>query len=407
MASNLKSIRIKNFKAIRDSGVVKLTPLTVFIGNNGSGKSSLIEALRTLQYIVDDGLDQAMQTWAGFEHIWHKGVDHKVISTKDNAERPSQSNPMSFEIKGRGHAGFKSFSAVSEISLDPSGDGLFFVNESVTLPGQQYIRDRNGQTKVISKDAGDSDTQKIYPIYVREYGGTAVISIPDVLSDDNSLLSDSLEWFISDWQYLSLNPDAMGAQVARQRTGSRVVLASDGSNIAEYLLNIRQLDQGAFDGIVETLQYVLPYALDLQPAITSELERNVYLQLTEGDYKVFGWLLSSGTLRLVALLALLRHPTPPPLIMIEEIENGIDPRALHLLVDEIRRVTESRTSQILMTTHSPYLLDLLDLSHIVIVEKDGDTKFSRPSDKETLEGWRKNFTVGQLYTMGKLSTSKQ
>ena len=93
--------------------------------------------------------------------------------------------------------------------------------------------------------------------------------------------------------------------------------------------------------------------------------------------------------------------------MIEEIENGIDPRALHLLVDEIRRVTESRTSQILMTTHSPYLLDLLDLSHIVIVEKEGDTKFSRPSDKEALEGWRKNFTVGQLYTMGKLSTSNQ
>ena len=90
---------------------------------------------------------------------------------------------MSFEIKGRGHAGFKSFTAISEISLDPSGDGLFFVNESVALPGQQYIRDRNGQTKVISKDAGDIDTQKIYPIYVREYGGTAVISIPDVLSE--------------------------------------------------------------------------------------------------------------------------------------------------------------------------------------------------------------------------------
>jgi len=43
----IDSVRLRNFKAIRDSGVVKLTPLTVLIGNNGSGKSSLVEALLT------------------------------------------------------------------------------------------------------------------------------------------------------------------------------------------------------------------------------------------------------------------------------------------------------------------------------------------------------------------------
>jgi len=44
--------------------------------------------------------------------------------------------------------------------------------------------------------------------------------------------------------------------------------------------------------------------------------------MTEGDFKIPDWLLSSGTLRILALLALFRHPTPPPLIVIEEIENG-------------------------------------------------------------------------------------
>ena len=59
----LKSFRQKNFKAIRDSEVVKFTPLTVLIGNNGSGKSSLVEGLQTYQRIVTDGLDAAMQMW--------------------------------------------------------------------------------------------------------------------------------------------------------------------------------------------------------------------------------------------------------------------------------------------------------------------------------------------------------
>ena len=52
----LQSVRIRNFKAIIDSKTVKLGPLTVFIGNNGAGKSSLTEALETYQSIVRDGL---------------------------------------------------------------------------------------------------------------------------------------------------------------------------------------------------------------------------------------------------------------------------------------------------------------------------------------------------------------
>lgn len=61
----LDAIKIKNFKAIRDSGSVKFGALTASIGNNGAGKSSLIEALETYQVIVSDGLDVAMQRFMG------------------------------------------------------------------------------------------------------------------------------------------------------------------------------------------------------------------------------------------------------------------------------------------------------------------------------------------------------
>jgi predicted ATPase len=204
-----------------------------------------------------------------------------------------------------------------------------------------------------------------------------------------------------------MNPDVMGTPRPQKRTGGVVSLEKDGSNVAEYLESIRKINQFAFDSIVETLQYILPYSRDLQPAITSEIERNVYLQLTEGGFKVPGWLLSTGTMRLVALLALLRHPTPPPLILIEEIENGLDPRAIHLIVEEIRRVIESGKSQIIITTHSPYLLDLLHISQIVLVERDqtGQPIFSRPADNETLGEWARKFSPGKLYTMGQLSRS--
>ncbi len=56
----VQSLRVQNFKAIQDSTVVHITPLTVLIGNNGSGKSSLIEALETYQTIVMSDLNATM-----------------------------------------------------------------------------------------------------------------------------------------------------------------------------------------------------------------------------------------------------------------------------------------------------------------------------------------------------------
>jgi predicted ATPase len=161
------------------------------------------------------------------------------------------------------------------------------------------------------------------------------------------------------WQFLSLQPERMGMPVPQKRTSGSVRLAKDGSNIADYLLDIQRLDARALEGVVQAMGYVLPFASELHPLLTSELERKAYLQLTEGSFKVPGWMLSTGTLRVLALLALLRHPQPPPLILVEEIENGLDPRSIHLLVEEIRSAVLGGVTQVILTTHSPYLLDLL------------------------------------------------
>jgi AAA15 family ATPase/GTPase len=68
----IKSIAIENFKSLSNSGVVRMKPLTVLIGNNGSGKSSLLEAVETYRQVVLEGVDAAMEHWQGFEHIRHK-----------------------------------------------------------------------------------------------------------------------------------------------------------------------------------------------------------------------------------------------------------------------------------------------------------------------------------------------
>ena len=191
--------------------------------------------------------------------------------------------------------------------------------------------------------------------------------------EDDGRINDLMGYGIKfNWQFVTLNPWLMSEPRPIQRTAGIIRLNSDGSNIAEYLHHILQLYPDTFHDILETIQFVLPYMRDLKPVLTDILGHQMHLEMTEADFKVMGWLLSTGTLRVLALLALFRHPEPPSLIIIEEIENGLDPRTMHLIVEEIQNLVESGRSQVIATTHSPYLLDILDLSQIVVVERTED-----------------------------------
>lgn len=369
----LQSLRVRNFKAIVDSKTVKFGPLTAFIGNNGAGKSSLIEALETYQSIVRDGLDIAMQRWLGIEHARHKGQE-----VKERLGKPV--NPISFQL-AIGDSPRKVRRLELSVNNDPAANRMFIAAERVSRSDGSWMeRDQIGA--------------------IQTYGiGRSMLAaaLGEYVEQAKHVLA---------WQFLTMSPERMGLPVPQQRTGGGVRLAHDGSNVADFLLDLRRQDQNAFDGIVEIMSYVLPYAKDIQPTLTSsEIERKAWLQLTEANFKVPGWLLSTGTLRMLALLALLRHPNPPPLIVVEEIENGLDPRSVHLIVEEIRNAVLSGATQVIVTTHSPYLLDLLTLEHLVVVERDarGHPHFFRPADQANLQRWAEKFAPGKLYTMGNLT----
>ena len=405
MAENLalKSFRLKNFKAVRDSGTVRFTPLTVFIGNNGSGKSSLVEGLQTYQRIIVDGLDVAMQSWRGFEHIRNAAVPRKDKIVSEG--RSYQSNPIEFRLSyrvaitnySRIKREYESQSHLLTVTSSPNSDEVFVFEEKLIIGGKKNLT-RNKEGMIFAPEG------KRFGIGPPLRGGGSFINY---LRHGGGAYYDAYN-SIDSWQFVTLNAYVMGDPQPQRRTGGVMRLKGDGSNVAEYLLDIKRRDKDAFEGIIETLLYVLPYARDLQPILTSELERAVHLDMTEEDFKVKGWLLSTGTLRILALLALFRDPDPPPLIIIEEIENGLDPRAIHLIVEEIRNVVESGRSQVVVTTHSPYLLDLLPLSSVVFVERvEGRPTFRRPADEQSLQKWARKFGPGKLYTMGNLSRGQR
>jgi predicted ATPase len=382
----LKSFRLENFKAVQKSGLVRFTPLTVLIGNNGSGKSSLIEGLETYRSIVLDGLDEAMSRWFDLQHVWNKHARHELVA--GGVANETYTNPMRFEVSGAVREG--AYRTTMLVNATPGLNSAVIQEEAVYQPnGAELFRDRNGACLTRQGDL----TGKLR--LRRDSSESAVVPV----------IRDS----IKRWQFLSMMPDPMGKPMAKpiMMSSDATMLQKDGSNLVEYLLHIRAKDIAAFEGIIDSMRFVLPYAKDFQPVVTRELRPTLYLKMFEtaqkGAVEIPGWLLSTGTLRILGLLAVLRNPDPPPLIVIEEIENGLDPRTIHMILDEIRMVVQAGLSQVIITTHSPYLLDLLPLQTLVLVQREngGEPTFWRPSDSSDVQKWATNFAPGQLYTAGR------
>ena len=114
--------------------------------------------------------------------------------------------------------------------------------------------------------------------------------------------------------------------------------------------------------------------------------------------------LSFGTIRAIALFAMLHDPQPPSLTCLEEIDHGLHPYALDLLVDRLREA--SKNSQFILATHSPALVNCLAYNELIIVERDSPSLGSRifKPDRERLKRLHEEtgYELGELWFSGLL-----
>ncbi|MDR2345758.1 MAG: AAA family ATPase [Planctomycetaceae bacterium] len=376
----IKKITIKNFKAIQ-SATVKLTDLSVFIGNNGSGKSSLIEALQILQDILLHGISAAFQNrWFGLEYI------RNISNTKITGEKLFEND---IEIILQGKLGKNNFTYEVGFNAIPNGD-LYVVTNELLKNGKETVFEK----KIINR---------------RQNNGVVISTSPDNQFQKSLQLSETKESFgvdfrnyILSWQFLTLEPERMYFPTQRNYSTAMPAMKKSGENLADFFRRLQDKPELS-NLIIDKLRYVLP---DLEYIGGEEItvQKQIYLLLTErnNNPKLPSWLFSSGTLRILAMLSILNNETPPPIVFIEEVENGLDPRTLNLLVEEIRGMLPEH--QFIVTTHSPYFLDLVDLQHVVVAERNNcKTEFYRPDDDEKLKKWKEKFSVGNLYTMNQLT----
>lgn len=365
----LTRLRAKNFKSLRAFDA-SLGSLNVLVGPNMGGKSNIIDALRFLyeSWFPQPGTygpASALTRRGGIDEVLWKGGPDKLLSVGIEFEDPAQPAERfdySIELLG-GAAGYVNIQA-EQLTLR-RGEERYPLIE----------RDREGRWLV------NANSDRLVSIQAER---SAMELAPPNWD------GYPLKWFAQNWRQYQLVPALMN-QVNQVTMGG--VLQPHGENLSAWLMWLQTRSPEAFDRISEAAQDVFP---EIRRLLTWPTQQGTVF-LTSQERGLLRptpvHQMSSGEIVFIAFLSLICAPDDlgGTLFLIEEPENHLHPRLLETLVSLLRQVqqeVEDRHiphSQIVLATHSPYLLDQMNLDEIVWVEKkEGETRVLRPNDQKHL-----------------------
>ena len=363
----IQGFRIKNYRLLKDVSLgaiwthamsgkegtplqeqgKPLTPITVVIGRNGYGKSTLCDALGFIVDCLKSDAEQACISRGGFDKIASENSD-RIIEFQIRYElllytlciAANEYNVPFVFAETLSHVDHRLGGTTSVNFFVKSGEGKVLHPRLNTI---EDVRLADPRRSVLSTLGNLAD-------------------YPDIVA---------FREFLDSWYLCCFTPDA--ARVP-PLAGPQKHLSRSGSNLANVVQYWEREHQGRLD---DMLNRVLGKVLGIRKIETHQTEDGrLLLRFFEelGMQKPFyASQMSDGTLKLVAYLLLLGDPQPPPLICFEEPENGLYHRLLGAFVDEIRRYADaSGGTQFFITTHQPYLVDALNPNEVWILDKGSD-----------------------------------
>jgi predicted ATPase len=176
-----------------------------------------------------------------------------------------------------------------------------------------------------------------------------------------------------------------------------------GNNLAAFIDYLLRKDRRRFDQIQEVLRKLVPGFEEIRITTPSPATRAISLSI-EGGFEIPGHRVSTGVRMLCFFVALSHHPNPPDVVLIDEPENGVHPKRLKDIVELLRSLTEgkvgSKAVQVILTTHSPYLLDQIRLPQDQVIvfrrEQDG-RRTATEADEKRLKAFLDEFMLGEVW----------
>jgi predicted ATPase len=382
----ISELKIRNFKSL-ESVDLKLGHFNLLVGANASGKSNFLDALRFLQGVgngfnIDEALDGRLPSgtslrWPGIRG----GSKFAAFRNSDDAQAEKIEFRVTFDdeelckIVG-GETSVTSLNTLTYNLAFSVGNGDSSFDEESLSYGDTVVVPENYKHQVESFMQANTSKRR-EPSFYRKISIFAVVkAVSGVLTFDASpeLITNSAQLVlfvssgIADMQFLDLLPSVLRGysyQVSR--------INENGEGFAAMIHEIES--NGSKPALLEWLKELRPDEVDDIYALEG-LNNDFMVAIKEGNHEFRAPALSEGTLRFIALAAAFFQPAMPKVLVIEEIEKGLHPSRLRLLLELMRSQSKRTGTQVFATTHSPTLLNWL-------TEEDRKTTFVCTRDAES------------------------
>ena len=398
----IEGIGISNYRVLKDVTLGKswdmpaaapLTPMTAVIGRNGVGKSSLFDAFGFLADCLKLGVEEACDARGrgGFDRIRSQGSEDPIRFVIDYRQ-DRRARPMTYKLaidkddSSRPYVQFESLD--QKPTGQTNGEFLFFLvlsgGRGIAWKGESQGRQAEGKDginparlrELLKEDAN----AEFVELQDKRRLGIATLG---ALKQHPRIAA--FRQFVEGWYLSYFTPDAArGLPLA----GPQKHLNVHGDNLGNVVQFMEREHREKFGSVLRRIAERIP-GIDKIDTERSP-DGRLLLRFNDKGFEdpFYAQQMSDGTLKAFAYMLLLKDPTPPPFICIEEPENGLYHKLLQTLAAEFRaRATgKENAPQIFVTTHQPYFVDALRPEETWILEKgeDGFSTIRRASDDKVV-----------------------
>ena len=353
----ITELRLKNFKALADA-TIPLDRLTVLVGGNGTGKSTVLQALQALSSVMSTSESQLeregvlLKEWA--PHRVRTAGTTEPLQLAVSTTRPR----LDFAV-GTMHDDF---------------DGEFWQMEEQTKQPSSLER----------RELQHASSSARLQLDARQLAEAAVTQEQPRMAYDGSGLADVLAWLASSDPEAKERIEAAVGKIVPRALRYRVQRTK-----------VLRSEEVFVDGIS-----------DDDPLVRT-VRREVIAQRFEVEFKGAGWIpaehLSEGTLIAMGLMTALNTPDRPRLILLDDLDRALHPRAQREVVDVLKKLLDEPTNadlQIIATTHSPFVVDCVESSavRVMSVDKDEHAVCKKLTDHPDWERWRTSLRAGEFWS---------
>jgi predicted ATPase len=370
----IREVHIRNYRSI-ERAVVPLTGFTVLVGPNGAGKTNFVDALAFVQECLSSSVEAALRSRGGILRIktgnlppWGNGAGFRLLVELT----PDTVADYAFEIVLRREGNIEVLEERCIISVD----------------GKEKVR--------FEVRAGQFDTPipglraSIEPNRLALYAASAV--------EEFRPLYD----FLTGIRVYAIQPEALREP---RDPSSGLSLEREGGNAAAVLRHVAEHHADRYERLIALLTTVVPGIQHVEGATIGGMQFLLFGEnrgSAEEPLTLFPSNMSDGTLRMLGLLLAVYQSTTPTVLMIEEPEATIHPAAVDVVMSVM--LDAAKRSQVIVTTHSPDVLDYGSLPDgaIRVVAKTGQGTAIAPVANSSREAIRDH-----LYSPGELLRSDE